>query len=298
MSIAAILFPDFALIAGGWMLRRWGGFSDPFWSQLERLIYFVLFPALLFNALVRARIDVAAAGPLLATGVSFSVAGMLLGYAARFIFRLPPMVFASGFQCAFRFNSYVGFAVMNALFKEDGIAAAGVLLGVLIPLVNAASVWTLARHGNGSVVREIVRNPLIIATVAGIGFVVAGLRLPEVIGHTLNLVAQASLPLGLIAVGAGLRLERTGAHRLLIGYLAAVKLLAVPLVALLIARQLGLHGPYLYAAVVVAALPPAPASYILAVRMGGEGGLVATLIALCLAAAAFTLPLWLALAAR
>ena len=82
--------------------------GDHFWSGLEKLIYFVLFPALLFYAIARTRIDFAAAAPFVLSGVAAMGGGMLLGLLARPLFGPRPMVFASQFQCAYRFNSYIG----------------------------------------------------------------------------------------------------------------------------------------------------------------------------------------------
>ena len=96
--------------------------GDHFWSGLEKLVYFVLFPALLFYAIARTRIDFAAAAPFVLSGVAAMGGGMLLGLLARPLFGPRPMVFASQFQCAYRFNSYIGLAVAAAIieFLWDG----------------------------------------------------------------------------------------------------------------------------------------------------------------------------------
>ncbi len=297
MSVAELLVPDFALIALGFLLRRHGGFGEAFWRGLERFVYYVLFPALLFGALARGRIEFAAAGGLIAAGVAFTFAGIVLGYLARPLFAPPPMVFASGFQCAFRFNSYIGLAILGGLHGLDGIAAFGLLLGVLIPLVNAVAVWALAHHGDAKVVRELARNPLILSTLAGIAWAALGWPLPAIVGTTLNFVGAAALPVGLIAVGAGLQLLALTERKRLLAYLVAVKLLAVPAVAYAVGRSLGLQGAYFDAALVLAALPTASSAYILATQMGGDGRLVASVITLDIVVAIATLPGWLALRA-
>ena len=168
MSSALVLLPDFALILLGFGLRRTMHLGDHFWIGLEKLIYFVLFPALLFHAIARTRIDFAAAAPFVASGMAAMCGGMLLGLLARPLFGPRPMVFASQFQCAFRFNSYIGLAVAAKLHGEAGIAAMGILIGAMVPIANLASVWMLARHGQLGVMREIARNPLILGTLAGL----------------------------------------------------------------------------------------------------------------------------------
>lgn len=293
LSAVLLLLPDFALILLGFGLRRTMHLGDHFWIGLEKLIYFVLFPALLFHAIARTRIDFAAAAPFVASGMAAMCGGMLLGLLARPLFGPRPMVFASQFQCAFRFNSYIGLAVAAKLHGEAGIAAMGILIGAMVPLANLASVWMLARHGRSGVLREIARNPLIIATFAGLLFNLGGGVLPDVAGQFLGRLSEASIALGLLAVGAALRLRgESGAH-LPSSYLLAVKLLAVPAIAWLAAHTLGLKGVYFDVVVMFGALPTASSAYILAMRMGGDGAGVAWLISATTLGAMLTMPLWL-----
>lgn len=294
---ALLLVPDFAMILLGLLLRSRFGFEDRFWAGLERLVYYVLFPALLFHALTRAPIDVGAAAPLVATGVIAISAGIVLGLLARPLFGQPALVFASQFQCAFRFNSYIGLAAIGKLYGQPGIATMGIVMGAVIPYANLASVWMLARHGNLGVVRELVRNPLVLSTVAGLAFNLAGLTLPALPQQVLGRLSEASIPLGLLAVGAALELRgASGGHAVAAVWFLAVKLLAVPAVAWITATALGLHGVYFAAALLVAALPIAPSAYILAVRMGGDGPTTARLISASTLLAMVTLPLWIAAA--
>jgi malonate transporter len=297
MSIAELLVPDFALIALGFLLRRYAGFADEFWRGLERFVYYILFPALLFGALARGGIRFGAAGGLIATALIFTSAGIVLGYLAKPLFSPPKMVFASGFQCAFRFNSYVGLAILGTMHGLDGIAVFGLLVGVMIPVANVVAVWALAHHGDGRLWGELARNPLIVSTLAGIAWALFGLPVPTIASTTLHFLGEAALPIGLIAVGAGLHLEALTERKRLMSYLVAVKLLAVPAVGYVAARTFGLTGVYFDSALVLAALPTASSAYILATQMKGDGRLVASVIALNIVAAIVTLPFWLAMRA-
>lgn len=294
MASVLLLLPDFTLILLGFALRRAMHLGDHFWAGLEKLVYFVLFPALLFFSIARTRIDFAAAAPFVASGVAALGGGMLLGLLGRPLFSARRTAFASQFQCAFRFNSYIGLAVAGQLHGEAGIAAMGILIGALVPLANLASVWMLARHGRLGVARELARNPLILATLAGLLFNLSGLVLPEVAGRILGRLSEASIALGLLAVGAALKLRgEPGAH-LPSAYLLGVKLLALPAIAWLVARRLGLGGAYFDVVVMFGALPTASSAYILAMRMGGDGAGVAWLISATTLGAMLTMPLWLA----
>src|SRR5437660_12795025 len=105
MQNALLLLPDFALILLGAALRRWLIANEEFWTGMEQLMYYVLFPALIVSVLTKTPIDFAATGPVLLVALTALVAGMAIALAARPIFALEPMAYASRFQCAFRYNT-------------------------------------------------------------------------------------------------------------------------------------------------------------------------------------------------
>jgi hypothetical protein len=294
MKTALLLFPDFALILLGTAIRRWMHLGDHFWSGVEKLVYFILFPALLINAIVRTRLDLAAALPLLATAFAAMAAGMLLGLLPRPFVRLPALTFASIFQCGYRFNSYIALAVAGMLFGAPGIATMGLIVGAAVPFANFVSVWMLARHGEAGLWREVARNPLIWGTATGFILNLAGFVPPLPVQAFLGRLADASIALGLIAVGAALRLDGTPGLRGISLWLFVVKLLVLPGVAAGVGLLLGLEGLNYRIAVLFAALPTASSAYILAMRMGGDGRSVAWLISATTLGSMLTLPLWAA----
>jgi predicted permease len=296
MQTALALFPDFALILLGYGLRRWMTLGDHFWTGLEKLVYFVLFPALLFNAITKTPLSFAAV-PLIGTGAAAMAGAMLLALLARPLFPISPISFASQFQCAFRYNTYIGLAVAAKLHGAAGIAAMGLLAGGMVPFANIAAVWMLARHGSTSVWRELAKNPLFLATLVALLWNLAGFGVPASVGHFLGRLAEAAIALGLLAVGAALKLRGTlGADgRGAAAYLLTVKLVGMPLIALVVARQIGLSGIHFDVALVFAALPTASSAYILAQRMGGDGTRVAWLISASTLLGMVSLPLWLGL---
>ena len=295
MSVAQTIIPIFLLILLGVAMRRWFGLREDFWPQMDRVIYYVFFPALLFNTLAHFEIDLRAATPMLFVAALFMCAGIALGYVAKYLFHAPAKVFAATFQSSFRFNSYVGLAIAGSLHGQEGLAAIGLLMGFMVPLANVASVLMLARHSESHWLKEILLNPLIIATAGGITFSLAGIPLPTLLNSTLGLLAEASLPLGLIAVGAGLRVQGLHSHPGTLWYGVAVKLLALPAVAWGLAAAFGLSGVYFHIPVLLAALPVSTVAYVLAKRMGGDGDTIAAQVTLSTLLSALTLPLWLLL---
>ncbi len=296
MRLALIIFPIFALILLGVGLKRHAQVAEEGWRGIERLIYFVFFPALLFHSLSHARIDFEAALPMLLTGLFVTLIGMVLGYVSQFLFDDPPKVYAAAFQGSFRFNSYVGLAVAGALHAQPGIAAIGLLMGFLVPLANVASVAVLAKHGESHWLREILGNPLIMATAGGVAFALADWSLPALLSETLELLARASLPLGLIVVGAGLRLDSLSHARGHLWYGALVKLLVLPALAWWLGKTIGLDRMHFEIVLLFAALPMSTVAYVLALRMGGDAKVTAAQVALTTLLSMLTLPFWLALA--
>ncbi len=296
LAVALALLPDFALILLGAGLRQVLRLGDAFWSGLEKLVYYVLFPALLFSGLVKTRIDWSAVGPMIGVAAGAMGSAMLLGFAARLL-PISPISFASQYQCAFRFNSYIGLAVAGTLHGLPGIAAMGILIGLMVPPANIVAVWMLARHNEAGVWRELAANPLIVATLAGVAANLAGVELPAMALRLLGRLGEAAIVLGLLAVGAGLRLAGAGgaATHAATGYLLAVKLAVMPAVAMLLIRGLGLTGIHADIALAFCALPTASSAYILVQRMGGDGARVAWLISAGTLLGMLTLPLWLTL---
>ena len=294
MNTVLLLLPDFALILLGMLIRRWMTFGENFWAGLEKLVYFILFPALLINSLVKAKLDLLSAFPLLATAFVAIVAGMLLGLLPRMFSKVPALTFASMYQCAFRYNSYIGLAVVSMLFGQSGVATLGIIIGTAVPLVNVVAIGMLARHGQLGLWREVLRNPLIWATIIGLSLNLVGYVPPAPVLAFLGRLAEASIALGLLAVGAALQMGGAAGVKGLAAWLIVVKLLLLPLVAVFVGPLLGLSGLYYQVAVLFAALPTASSAYILAVRMGGDGKSVAWLISASTLASMLTLTLWAA----
>jgi len=294
MHAAAAILPNFILIALGFVLSRKFDYGRGFWEGLEKLVYYVLFPALLFRSLATAQIDLAKTGVVVGAAVGFTVAGMLLALPARRLFGLEERLAASCYQCAFRFNTYVGLAVAGSLYGANGLALAALVMGVMIPIVNVAAVTMLAAGSSLGVGRELVRNPLLLSTLAGFLWNAVGLSLPGFADLTMNLLAQTALPAGLLTVGAALRLQRGQGPFAAHAYWLAIKLLALPALAWGLARMLGLGSLETATLVLAASLPTASSAYILAVRMGGTGDAVATQITVGTLLSMLTLPAWIA----
>ena len=294
MSIISLLLPDFTLILLGFLLYRYSSWGIDFWPGLEKLVYFILFPALLFYATSRAPFDFSQSGRLLQTAMITTIAGIALGWLARPLFTVGPMIFESAVQTAFRFNSYIALAIASRLAGDAGTSLMALIIGFAVPVCNMAAVHALA-HKRGGLGMALLKNPLLMATVTGVLFNLAGLHVPEVVNATLSRLGNASIALGLITVGAGLRLKDGPRPNAIAAYFIAVKLLMLPAIAFSVGRWLALPPLHLQIVVMFSALPTASSAYVLAARMGGNGPFVAFIVSAGTLVSVLTLPLWLLL---
>jgi malonate transporter and related proteins len=294
LNAATILIPEASLIIIGVLLKRYSNWPSEFWVSAEKLVYFVMFPALLFNSIVKTPLSLQAAGPALLVAVAALFFGIILAYLSKLFIKPDPVRFASGVQCAFRFNSYVALAMAERVGGQPGLALCALVVGVTVPLCNLAAVYPLARQAGTNFFAELLRNPLILATCAGLLGNLAGLQLPTPVSLTLSKLGAAALALGLICVGAGLRFaEVKNREPGLTIWLQIVKSLGLPGFAWLASNWMGLGLMEKSIVILYSAMPTASAAYILANRMGGDGAYVAYLISISLMVSMFALPMWL-----
>ncbi|MGM0543043.1 MAG: AEC family transporter [Pseudomonadota bacterium] len=301
-SINGALGPLFLLILLGAVLgvKRWP--SDTFWPHMERLIYFLLFPAMLVATLATADVSQVPVTRLALVLLGAMAAFGLLLWRLRVRLKLTPAAFTSVFQGAVRFNTYVGVAGAAALHGSAGATTAAVAVALMVPVVNVMCVasfvaaGTLGNASIGKSIMALVKNPLILACLLGIALNLSGVGLPGWSHDTVELLGRAALPLGLVAVGVALR--PAALLRLDRGVLAtnSIKLLLMPALVLVLGWLVGLDAVSRDVALLFAALPTATSAYILARQLGGDAELMAAIITGQTLLAMLTLPVWLQLA--
>lgn len=268
------------------------------WVTIEKLVYFVLFPCLLFFSVVSSNFDLNTVGAFALGGPAVIFTAFVLGWLGLLFSNMGRVDFASGLQTAYRFNSYIGLALASRLGGQSAVANIAILLALGVPLCNVLAVGTMSKGGRLSAFVDILKNPLIIGTCLGIAAKLMGVQVPEPVMLTLERLAQAAVSLGLLAVGAGLVFSGLKGNWPVSVWWLFVKLLVSPLVAVLYAHFTGLGQEQTMVLLVFSAIPSASSAYILAARMGGNAPLVACLISMSTAGAAITLPLVFALAQR
>ncbi|QTD46956.1 AEC family transporter [Ottowia testudinis] len=294
MHYAQLLFPDFSLILIGYLLCRHTALNRPVWQSVEGLVYYFLFPVLLFHSIVRTPLEVRAASGLISTGLGLIATGIALSYALPRVpglgRRMDPRDHAASAQIAFRFNSFIGLALAERLGGAQGLQLIAVLIGVCVPLCNIGAVWPMARHAGRGFAGELVRNPLILATASGLAANLLGFSMPEWLVPTVSRIGASSIALGLMAAGAGMQFQSLARGKLLGASVLTIRHLLMPIAAWALARVAGLAPEETLALLIFSALPTASSCYVLAARMGCNGPYVAGLVTLSTVLGVVSLP--------
>jgi malonate transporter len=304
--VIAALLPVFLLIVLGFILKRTLIRPEAQWQGLERLTYYVLFPVLLVQTLVKADLSTV---PVAGVGGALLLSVLLMSLLCL---ALRPLLtrlsvdgpaFTSIFQGATRWQTYVALAVSGSLFGDLGLALASVAMVAIIPLVNVFSVSVLAHYASpekrsvGTIVATVALNPFIWACVIGLTLNVTHIPLPKLWHEVADALGRSSLAIGLLVTGAGLHLEGMFRPSLAASVALFLKLILMPVMAVALALWFGVSGANLAIVTACAAVPTSSSAYVLARQMGGDAPLLAQIITLQTILAAVTMPIAIALAA-
>jgi len=297
MSVSVALIPVFGLILLGYFLKRAGFPGDTFWGQAEKLTYFLFFPAMLIYKLTNAERGGIEITKLFIVVVLFLLAMSLVLIICQKIFSWSGPVFTSVYQGGIRFNSYVGLAAISELYGDDYVPSAAVAMSLMIPLINLLCILVFAVWGGknikgiGGILKAIVTNPLIIACLVGITFNMLGVSFHPIVEGIISPLSVLALPMGLMAVGAGLNLKALRSTSLPFFVSSGIKLIVFPLVSLFLLRLMGADEVTTVVVILLSTLPTASSAYILARQLGGDAHLMAGIISGQTLLAIITIPL-------
>jgi len=304
LVVASALLPVFLLIAMGFALKQFFMKHESQWAGLEQIVFYVLFPALLIQTLARADL---AGVPVIGVGGALLLA-VLIGCAITFALR--PFImntlgasgpaFTSVFQGAVRWQTYVALAVVANLYGAVGLTLASVAMVAMIPILNVIAVWVLAHYASpqklswGTVLLTIAKNPFIWACAIGLAFNLLHMPLSGPVHDFMDALGRSSLAVGLLCVGAGLRLQGVVRASAPAWLSVGIKLLLMPLIAIAIGRAFGLSGTNLAVVACCASVPTASSAYVMARQMGGDAPLLAEILTLQTILATVTMPVFIA----
>jgi len=283
-NFAFALLPVLVLIVIGYLLKRSAFMSDEAWSGMEKLTYYILFPALLIHTLGNQSV---AGLPwitiLMITVITLLLSAMILIVWHRVFQSVSGPTFTSIFQGGVRFNTYIALAVCAAFYGPQGLAVCAVAAGFMIVLINVLcisvfAVWGENNSAKTSIFRDLASNPLILGCVAGWMLSVSGIGLPGVSSEILEIVGRAALPFGLLAVGAALRLDAVKGHVKSITVSSVIQFAVKPLTVITLLYVLNISGVVAGALIIAFTVPTASSAYILARQLGGDTETMSSII--------------------
>ena len=291
LQILAITAPIYLIIAAGYLAVRFGLFSKPELRVFGRFVVQFCLPALIFNALSKRSLGEVLNGTYLLAYAAGSLAVLLLALlvARRLRRQSMPLAAMQGLGMSASNSGFVGYPiVLQLLGPTAGVALALTMLVenlLMLPLClaladsggdNAAQRWHQAL---AQALRNLLKNPMILAMVAGFGCALLGLHPPDVLARTVQIVATAASPVALFVIGGSLVGLRLDGVRRDLAWVALGKLVLHPLAVLAVLWLLPPIDPALrIAAVVFAAMPMLSIYPVLAQKYQLEGFTAAALL--------------------
>ena len=285
LSVLEIVLPVFFVIGLGYTIRRIGLVSGDFFSEINKLVYYVCLPLLLVYKI---------GGADFSTSFNFKLvlatsAGVACCFAVAFFYgkwrSFPAAIHGSFCQGSFRGNlAYIGLAIIFNAYGDEGLTRAGILLGFLVPVLNFFAILALMlpqqeqKTSPREIIRMIISNPLILASLVGLLWSFFQIPMPVILDRTLKIATGMTLPLALISIGGSFSLARLKGDMGTAALATALKLLFLPFITAVFMLLLGVTGLDFAIGLLMAGSPTAVATYIMASQMGADGELAGTIV--------------------
>ena len=302
MNLLDILIPLYLLITLGYILNKYQFPNKEFWPGIEKMTYYVLFPTLIFVALLKADVNLALLGKVLAVISIPAVLSALLQWSGFLSPTLGRATFSSMFQGAIRNNTMISLVIVAWLVPSNWVAIIALIILIMVQLNNLSSIFILLKYGdnNGNIAPQwwlnIIKNPLIIACILGLTLNALKIELAKPLINTADFLGRSALPFALLTVGAGLKFSSLFEKKLAISLSSFAKLILTPLASWGMCIALDADPNLTKVAIIFSAMPTAISSYILAKQMGGDADTMAQIVTVQTILAAFTIPIFLLIA--
>lgn len=276
-----VVAPLFLQMVLGLFLRKIGLLDEHTTKSLNRLIFKVFLPILIFNNIYTTQLEsISSVGYIAVT-----ICGIIAVFALLMIFvpifekdrRKCGVIIQAGFRSNF---VLFGVPVATLLLGSEHTGCVSFLIAIVIPLFNMLAVAELEFfRGNNIDIKKIlvgiIKNPLIIGSVIGILVNISGVHLPIFMDSTVSAVSKIATPLALIGLGADFQISAAKQYWKQLVASVALRLVIVPFIILTVAAFLGIRGEEFVAIMIVFSSPVAVNSYIMAEMMDADGTLAA-----------------------
>ncbi len=289
MIVLNAIFPLFTLLFLGSLLRHFNVTNEIFLKTSDKLVYFIFFPAMLFWKIGNSVTDYEPGINLCGGAVTSVVIVYLLSLGAIRLFKISHFQAGSFSQACYRFNTYIGMAIVMAVLGESGVRYFGILIGFAIPIINVLAVSTLIWHsgqkgtiGENTIclLKALIYNPLILGCAAGILFSKFQFSFPVYIDNTFRLMTSVTMPLALISIGGSLSLSGLQENIKLSIVASLLKILILPTMGCFILKLFSVTGIPFKAGMIFFTLPTSTAIYVLSAQLNSDTQLASATIML------------------
>jgi len=295
------VMPLFLLIALGFFLKRSEFLPEKFFSAGNKMVFYILLPVTIFNSIFSADLSELASVGFAAFAIGATAFSFVIVWAVSVFFIKDKQVLGPFVQGAFRSNMvFVGIPLMRNLAGEIGVARFALIIALVMPLYNIFSILVLSVCADTdeklkfiTVVKTILKNPLIIAIIISITFSLLNIQLPQAATRTLSDLSNMATPMALICLGGGiifLGFDKKFKYAIIASVL---KIVVVPLAFTTAAYALGFRGIDLAAFMVLGGTSSAVAGYTMVIQMGGDSYTAGNIILFSTLLSSLTLTLFI-----
>lgn len=297
---ANVMFPLFIMMVLGYWLRKCGRLNDETVTKMNGITFHVFISSMVFDSIYNAEL-------LGIEHLSFAVYGvacvLLLFFCSWFLIaKLEPVVIRRGVmvQGLYRSNlAILGITICRSIFGEGKIGATVILIAIVVPLYNCLAVIILSIYRGEKVgfidtVKDVLKNPVIVATILGVILKLLNIQLPRMVLIAVGDLSDLATPIALILLGGYFRFNSSRKYAFRIMLVSVFKLIIIPLIFITLSVFLGYRGVELASLMIMFGAPVGVSTFTMSQEMGGDSELACQIIVFSSLFSMLTLFIWIA----
>lgn len=295
------IVPLFLIIAVGYTVKRLGWIGPEEVRRLNKVTFYTFMPVMLFYNIYTSDFSQAVRLPYALFVVGAALGMVAVSFAVTLLAEKTPERRGVMIQAAFRSNFVLlGLPIAAELLPEGNLGVTALMVAIVVPIYNMMSVVVLEyfRGGKpraGEVLLAVVKNPLILGSVAGLLVQALHITLPEVLVSFAGKMNSAATPLILLLLGASFETREIARYKKELLVCVGLRLVVFPGAILTLAAALGLRDIEFVTVLAMTAAPTAVNSFNMAQQLGGDSQLAGSAVVVSTAASFFTLFVWITL---
>lgn len=295
------IVPLFLIIAVGYTVKRLGWIGPEEVRRFNKVTFYTFMPVMLFYNIYTSDFSHAVRLPYALFVVGMALAMILLAFLITLAAEKTPERRGVMIQAAFRSNFVLlGLPIAAELLPEGNLGVTALMVAIVVPIYNMMSVVVLEyfRGGKpraGEVLLAVVKNPLILGSVAGLLVQALHITLPEVLVSFAGKMNSAATPLILLLLGASFETREIARYKKELLVCVGLRLVVFPGALLTLSMLMGLRDIEFVTVLAMTAAPTAVNSFNMAQQLGGDSQLAGSAVVVSTAASFFTLFVWITL---